>query len=102
MTVLTDATALSAPPPRAAGDHRHAALREAAQELEAAFLAEMLKHAGMGATRGSFGGGAGEDQFSSLLRAEQARAIAERGGLGLAESLFQALVARSEDGQGAP
>lgn len=69
-------------------------LREVAQDLEAAFLAEMLRHAGFGAPRASFGGGQGEDQFSSFLRNEQAQAIAERGGIGLAESLFNALVAR--------
>lgn len=75
-----------------------AALRVVAQELEASFLAEMLKHAGFGASRESFGGGAGEDQFASLLRVEHARALAERGGIGLAESLFRALAAR----EGAP
>lgn len=74
-------------------EHDH--LRAVAQELEAAFLSEMLKHAGLGAPRGHFGGGAGEDQVASLLRTEQARAMTERGGLGLAESLFNALVARA-------
>ena len=41
-------------------------LMAAAQQLEATFLAQMLKSAGMGATRESFGGGAGEDQFASF------------------------------------
>lgn len=76
------------------GADRIARLREVARELEASFLAEMLKHAGLGATSESFGGGAGEDQFASLLRAEHARALADRGGIGLAESLFRALTAR--------
>lgn len=77
-------------------------LRAVAQELEASFLAEMLKHAGFGEARESLGGGAGEDQFASLLRAEHARALADRGGIGLAESLFRALVARAGgNGQGA-
>jgi len=71
-------------------------LARVAQELEAAFLAEMLKHAGVGQARGAFGGGAGEDQFASMLRTEQARAIAENGGIGLAESVFQALLRREE------
>jgi peptidoglycan hydrolase FlgJ len=70
------------------------ALRTVARELEASFLAEMLKHTGFGESRESFGGGAGEDQFASLLRAEHARALVDRGGIGLAESLFRALVAR--------
>lgn len=76
-----------------------AALRAVAHELEASFLAEMLKHAGFGEGRENFGGGAGEDQFVSLLRAEHARALVEGGGIGLAESLFRALAARDDLGQ---
>lgn len=76
----------------------HARMREVAQDLEAAFLAEMLKHAGFGEPRdeGSLGGGIGEEQFSSMLRDEHANAISARGGLGLAESIFQSLLRRSE------
>lgn len=68
-------------------------LREKSEQLEAAFLAEMLGHAGLGAARENFGGGIGEEQFASFLRQEQAAAIVKRGGIGLAESLFQALTA---------
>ncbi len=77
------------------------ALRDVARELEASFLAEMLKHAGFGESRESFGGGIGEEQFASLLRTEHARALTDRGGIGLAESLFRALVARSSPTDGA-
>lgn len=66
-------------------------LREKAAELETAFLAEMLGHAGLGEARDSFGGGIGEDQFSSLLRHEQAAAIVKAGGIGLTEVLFRAM-----------
>jgi Rod binding domain-containing protein len=66
-------------------------LRRKASELEAAFLAEMLGHTGLGAASESFGGGIGEDQFASFLRQEQATAMVRKGGIGLAESLFQAL-----------
>lgn len=66
-------------------------LRKAATELEAAFLAEMLKSAGLGKSRESMGGGAGEDQYGSLLVRAQADHIAKNGGIGLAESLYQAL-----------
>lgn len=75
-------------------DPRRAALRRAAQDFEAAFLAEMLKSAGYGAPRENFGGGAGEDVFSSLLVREQAQALAETGGIGLAEHVYRALLAR--------
>lgn len=80
--------------PTPARDH---ALREAAQELEANFLAEMLKSAGVGKTPEGFGGGAGEDQFASFMRLEQAREMAQSGGIGLAESLFHALKERADD-----
>lgn len=73
----------------------HEALRKVAEELEASFLAEMLKHAGFGEDRSAFGGGVGEAQFASFLRAEHARALVERGGIGLSQSLFEALVARA-------
>lgn len=68
-----------------------AKLREVARDLEASFLSEMLKYSGLGKSRESFGGGAGEDQFASLLIDEQARAMVDAGGIGLAESIFENL-----------
>ncbi|GGH27928.1 Rod binding protein [Cribrihabitans marinus] len=68
-----------------------ARLREAATGLEARFLAEMLKSAGMDQARSAFGGGAGEDQFASFLVQEQADRIARSGGIGLAEMIFNSL-----------
>lgn len=69
-------------------------LMQKSKELEAAFLSEMLSHAGLGAAAESFGGGIGEERFASFLRDEQARAMAERGGIGLAEHIFRALARR--------
>lgn len=66
-------------------------LMTTAKELETAFLAEMLGHAGLDQASESFGGGIGEEQFGSFLRTEQARLMVERGGIGLAESLFRAM-----------
>ncbi len=63
-----------------------------AKSLEAAFLSEMLSHAGLEASEGPFSGGIGEDQFASFLREAQAKSIVEHGGIGLAEHLFQSLV----------
>ena len=83
----------AAPPSRA-----DPALRAAAMELEAAFLSEMLKAAKLGEVPEGFGGGAGETQFASLLRDEQARAMAAAGGIGLAETLFNALKERQIHG----
>lgn len=76
-----------------------AALLEAAIQLEASFLAEMLKSAGLGTSPQGFGGGAGEDQFSSLLVREQALAMARAGGIGLSESIYEALKERNNDVQ---
>ena len=70
-------------------------LRDAALELEANFLAGMSKAAGVGETPEAFGGGAGEDQFSSILRLEQARQMAANGGVGLTEMIFEALKERA-------
>lgn len=66
-------------------------LYRAAVQLEATFLTELLKSAGVGESRDSFGGGVGEDQFGSFLRQQHAEALAEAGGIGLAESIFNAL-----------
>ena len=69
-------------------------LKEAAIALEASFLSEMLKSAGLGKSPSAFGGGAGEDQFVSFLRQEQANQIAQAGGIGLAEAIFESLKER--------
>jgi Rod binding domain-containing protein len=76
---------------------RDAALREVAQKLEATFLAEMLKSAGLGSQKSEFGGGAGEDQFSSFLVQAQAEEMSKAGGIGLSQTLFEALKERSND-----
>ncbi len=68
-----------------------AILRGRARELESVFLAEMLRHGGLSAPAGAFGGGIGEEQFASFLRESQAAAMVKAGGIGLAESLFRAL-----------
>ena len=74
-----------------------AALRDAARAMEAQFLSVMLQAAGLGAARESFGGGVGEGQIASFLADAQARAMVDRGGIGLAETLFNALKERSDD-----
>lgn len=67
------------------------ALREAAQNLEAVFLSEMLKAAKFGETPEFMGGGIGEDQFGSFLRDAQAKSISETRSIGLAEAIFNAM-----------
>ncbi|SLN13815.1 Rod binding protein [Aquimixticola soesokkakensis] len=72
-----------------------AALMGVARKLEASFLSEMLKSSGLGKTPDSFGGGEGEDQFSSFLREAQAEKMVESGGIGLAEHIFESLKGRN-------
>ncbi|MFA7432392.1 MAG: rod-binding protein [Gemmobacter sp.] len=74
-------------------------LRVKAVQLEGLFLAQMLEHAGLGQAPDSFGGGVGEAQFASFLRAAQADAMARRGGIGLAEHLFNAMKGRADAAQ---
>jgi flagellar protein FlgJ len=83
---MIEPTALQPPPPP------KGPLWAKAQALESAFLSEMLAHAGLGSARDNFGGGAGEDQFASFLRDTQAESMAKAGGIGLAQSIFDALM----------
>lgn len=80
-----------APATQTAADQHESRMRHKAQELEATFLAEMLAHAGVAEAQGAMTGGIGEEQFASFLRREQANAIAQHGGLGLAEAIFEAM-----------
>ena len=89
---MIDQIALTGPTGPATRDE--SALREVARDLEVTFLTEMLASAGLGEVPEAFGGGIGEEQFASLLREEQARQLVAGGGIGLAESIFSALVAR--------
>jgi peptidoglycan hydrolase FlgJ len=82
--------------PLAERSTREATLRAKADELEAAFLTEMLAHSGFGRARESFGGGIGEEQFASFLRTEQAEGMVESGGIGLSEHLFRALMGKDD------
>ena len=71
-------------------------LRQAARRMEAAYLSEMLRAAGLDKAQSAFGGGAGEAQFASFLRQEHATALAERGGIGLADAIYQSLKDRAD------
>ena len=74
-------------------------LRTVAQALEASFLAEMLRHTGLGDARTTLGGGAGEAAFTGFLADAYAADLVRRGGVGLGEHLVRA-IARAQDGRG--
>ena len=70
-------------------------LRAEAERFEAAFLAEMLRHSGLGRMPESFNGGAGEASFAGTLVQEYANRIAATGSLGIAEQIYRTLLERS-------
>jgi Rod binding domain-containing protein len=92
--VAAPAAALPSPP----SADRVETLRAAATAFEATFLAEMLKHAGLGRSTPGFDGGAGEAAFGGELVAAQADLLARRGGIGIAQRLFEAMLAREGAG----
>lgn len=76
---------------------REVGLRLAARNFEAVFLAEMLRHAGLGRPPAGFNGGAGEAAFAGTLVEEYARVIATAGGIGLAEQIYRRLSRESAE-----
>ncbi len=93
--MLTDPAALPRMPE--AATQNDSRLRAAAEDLEASFIAEMLRAAGAEKAGGTSESG-GESPFASFLLDARAREIARAGGLGLAEVLFQSLL--RADGRG--
>lgn len=77
-------------------DQVRAQVQHAAQEFEAVFLTEMLKHAGMGKMSEVFNGGVGEAAFSDFLLREYAMDIAENRSIGIADRAFASLMAGGE------
>jgi Rod binding domain-containing protein len=69
--------------------------RAVAERFEAAFLAEMLRHSGLGQMPDHFNGGAGEAVFSGTLVQEYANRIAATGTLGIADRVYRTLSERS-------
>lgn len=78
---------------RLTADRERAAAGKVAKEFESLFVGMMLKS--MRETAGKdklTGGGHGEDIYRSLLDQEYAKAISERGGVGLAAMLERQLI----------
>jgi len=72
-------------------------MRKTAQEFEASFLSQMLQpmFANLSAEK-PFGGGTGEDMWRSLQVDEYGKAIAQKGGIGLADSVFREMLKLQE------
>lgn len=72
-------------------------IREAAEQFESVFLAQMLSpmFETLG-TDGMFGGGSGERVYRSLLVEEYGKAIASSGGVGIADQVEQEMLKLQE------
>lgn len=69
----------------------------AAQEFEAVFIGQMVGAMFEGVkTDGPFGGGHAESMFRSLLTDEYSKAIVDRGGIGIADSVKAELLRMQE------
>jgi Rod binding domain-containing protein len=97
---MADAPPIGAPLPLRAEAARAAdvdALRRAAEEFEAVFLAEMLAPMFEALeTDGLGGGGVGEQIFRPMLVERYAEALAAAGGVGVAESVLRELMRLQE------
>ncbi len=88
-------SSVAAASPAWAAARSDAEIRAVAESFEASFLSEMLQYTGLNTMPAGFGGGAGEEAFSSLLTEQYARLLSERGGVGLAERIFDILKQRT-------
>jgi Rod binding domain-containing protein len=70
--------------------------RAAAREFEAVFLNTMLQPMFSARSAGPFGGGPGSEIWRSLLTDEYAKSFARSGGIGIADHVYQALIALQE------
>ena len=71
------------------------------REFEHMFVSQMLSQMFAGIkTNGAFGGGFGEEMFRSLQVDEYARAITQRGGVGIAASVTRELLRLQEAHRG--
>ena len=76
---------------------RMAQIEKTAKDYEAGFVGAMLESMFAGIkTDKMFGGGSGEDMYRSLMTQEYGKAIAERGTLGIADSIKSAMIRMQE------
>ena len=80
------------PQKQAQSDKTDPALWKVAKEFEAVFLNEMLKHSGLNKTSDTFGGGAGEEAFGSMLTSQYAKQLSSVGGIGIAQHIYAGLI----------
>lgn len=75
-------------------------VRQQAEELEGVFLNTLLKEMFSSIeTKGEFGGGFAEETWRGMQAEQYAAAMAQAGGIGLADSLMTELIALQETAQ---
>lgn len=75
-------------------------VKRVAEEFEALFLAEMLAPVFESVdSDGLFGGGQGEDIYRSMMVQEYGKAIAQAGGVGIAETVQREILRMQENQQ---
>lgn len=73
------------------------ALRKSAHEFETMFVSQMLSHMWENMeVDETFGGGHGEEMFRGMLVNEYGKQITQRGGIGIADSAYRAMLEAQE------
>lgn len=90
-------------PPSSLSAAKIGQLREQAKELEGVFLNTLMKEmfASLKTDRSAFGGGFGEETWRGMQAEQLADAMAEAGGIGIAQSILPDLIAAQEAAQNA-
>ena len=71
--------------------------RKVAEAFESFFLSQVLAHMSTGLeVDGPFGGGSAEKTYRSLLNDEYAKAVAARGGIGIADIIHREILRLQE------
>jgi Rod binding domain-containing protein len=83
-------------PPAAGDPPRLAALRHAAQEFEAIFLAQVLGTMTQGLGGDDLTGGGQNDVFRDMLNDEVAKLISRSGGIGVADAVLREMLTTQE------
>jgi Rod binding domain-containing protein len=92
-----DAVAQTAKAPKFAKDMSPEKIRETGEEFESFFLSQFLGQMFSGIkTDGPFGGGHGESMFQEMQFKEYATAIANNGGVGIADPIVRQLINTQE------
>lgn len=82
------------------GGHTPKTARESAEAFESLFIAQMMAPMFDGIDDESvFGGGGGEDVYRGMMIEQYGAAVAQRGGIGIADALERYLLRLQETGQ---